>query len=261
MLDARKMSVYDWTIRFLGGAEVQLGMGGQVNDIEVVGHIAEMCATSRTASELARRLVHSEIVGQDAIGSVFYLITQAGDLEPVGSFGKTPLLGDDVSIWADNPIAKTVSDLGPHSALMEVTGGEQGLVACIPILKGSDPIGVAVIVRTEAGIPISSTLGPNAIRSIANTYGIWIDALGLKPSGTSPVDMGHSQEDLTTRQLEVLKDMANGKTNAQIAADMILSESSIRQETVRIYRALGVGTRAEAARKALNLGLIEKVSI
>ena len=253
------MSSQNGGTRFL----VRIAWHGEasMNDMEVVGHMAEMCATSQTATELARRLVHSEIVGKDAIGSIFYLITQTGDLDPVGSFGKTPVLGDDLSIWAHNPVAKTVSDLKPHSELMEVTGGQQALVACIPILKGSDPIGVGVIVRTEAGTPLASKLSPNAIRSIANTYGIWMDALGVKPRGTSPTHIGTSQEDLTSRQLEVLKEMAKGKTNAQIAADMILSESSIRQETVRIYRALGVGTRAEAARKALNLGLIEKVSI
>ncbi len=231
-----------------------------MNDLEVVGHIAEMCATSQTATELARRLVHSEVVGKDAIGSIFYLTTQTGDLDPLGSFGKTPVLGDDLSIWADNPVAKTVSDLKPHSELMEVTGGQQALVACIPILKGSDPIGVGVIVRREAGTPLASKLSPNAIRSIANTYGIWMDALGVKPRGTSPTHIGTSQEDLTSRQLEVLKEMAKGRPRSD-CRDMILSESSIRQETVRIYRALGVGTRAEAARKALNLGLIEKVSI
>ena len=242
---------------------VRFGWHGEacMNDMEVVGHIAEMCATSQTATELARRLVHSEVVGKDAIGSAFYLITQTGDLDPVGSFGKTPVLGEDGSIWADNPLAKTVSDLKPHSELMEVTGGQQALVACIPILKGSDPIGVGVVIRTAGATSLADTLSPNAIRSIANTYGIWMNALGVKPSGTSPTHMGASKEDLTSRQLEVLKEMAKGRTNAQIAADMILSESSIRQETVRIYRALGVGTRAEAARKALNLGLIEKVSI
>ena len=86
-----------------------------------------------------------------------------------------------------------------------------------------------------------------------------MDSLGLKPA-TGPITTA-SANDLTERQMDILRQMAQGKTNAQIAAEMILSESSIRQETVRIYRALGVGTRAEAARKGLNLGLIDKVTI
>jgi DNA-binding NarL/FixJ family response regulator len=38
----------------------------------------------------------------------------------------------------------------------------------------------------------------------------------------------------------------------------MLSESTIRQETVKIYKALGVSNRTEAASKAGALGLIPK---
>lgn len=232
-----------------------------MDELEIVGHIAELCATSSNASDLARRLVHSELVGQEAVGAVFYLVTQAGDLDLVGSFGKLPVIGEDISIWANNPIAKTAADSVPHNSVMELTTGGKGLVACIPILKGSNPIGVGVVIRTEGGKPLAERLSATAIRSIANTYGIWMDSLGVSTNTGSTAKIGSSVEDLTTRQLEILRQMAAGKTNAQIAAELILSESSIRQETVRIYRALGVGTRSEASRKALNLGLIEKVAI
>jgi ATP/maltotriose-dependent transcriptional regulator MalT len=38
----------------------------------------------------------------------------------------------------------------------------------------------------------------------------------------------------------------------------MLSESTIRQETVKIYRSLGVGDRLEAVKKAKVLGLLPK---
>lgn len=53
-----------------------------------------------------------------------------------------------------------------------------------------------------------------------------------------------------------LEFMAQGLTNAQIAQELMLSESSIRQETVKIYRALGVNNREAAAKQARGLGLI-----
>jgi DNA-binding NarL/FixJ family response regulator len=59
----------------------------------------------------------------------------------------------------------------------------------------------------------------------------------------------------------ILQGLADGKTNAQIAQEMILSESTIRQETVKIFRALGVHGRAEAAKRAIHLGLILKAAI
>jgi DNA-binding NarL/FixJ family response regulator len=55
--------------------------------------------------------------------------------------------------------------------------------------------------------------------------------------------------------------MAEGKTNAEIAQEMILSESTIRQETVRIYRALGVSARADASKRAKHLGIIDRLAI
>jgi DNA-binding NarL/FixJ family response regulator len=50
--------------------------------------------------------------------------------------------------------------------------------------------------------------------------------------------------------------MAHGKTNIVISREMILSESTIRQETVRIFRAMSVGNRQQAVLKAEALGLL-----
>ena len=68
-------------------------------------------------------------------------------------------------------------------------------------------------------------------------------------------------DDLTPRQLRVLAFMSEGLTNAEIAKEIMLSESAIRQETVKIYRALGVKSRGEASKKARALGIIPKAVI
>jgi ATP/maltotriose-dependent transcriptional regulator MalT len=46
--------------------------------------------------------------------------------------------------------------------------------------------------------------------------------------------------------------------NGEIAQKLMLSESTIRQETVRIYKSLGVGNRLEAVKKAKMLGFLTK---
>ncbi|CAB4771678.1 unannotated protein [freshwater metagenome] len=58
---------------------------------------------------------------------------------------------------------------------------------------------------------------------------------------------GSEDQILTIRQLEVLKLMAQEKTNYQISKLLGYSVSTIRHETMRIYSALGVSDRAEAA--------------
>lgn len=230
-----------------------------MTDLDYVEHIAGVCATSNTAAELCRKLVHSEVTGQHALGAVVYVVTQAGDLELVGSYGKMPNLGDDVSIWANNPVANAVVGVEAKSAMMANHDGKEYLVSAIPITKGGSPIGVAAVVRQEGGVSLASKMSPVSIRALGNIYGTWLETLGIKPN-TGPITQV-SDAELTSRQIEIIKQIASGNTNAQIAANLILSESSIRQETVRIYRALGVGARSEAARKALNLGIIEKTVI
>ena len=77
---------------------------------------------------------------------------------------------------------------------------------------------------------------------------------GAAPSGRESID------DLTTRQLAILGYMGDGLTNADISQKVLLSESTVRQETIRIYRALAVSGRQEAVAKARALGLIQKLA-
>jgi len=61
---------------------------------------------------------------------------------------------------------------------------------------------------------------------------------------------------LSARQLSILRGMVEGKTNHELATEMGFSVSTIRHETMRIYQALAVSDRKEAAKKAIMLSLI-----
>jgi DNA-binding CsgD family transcriptional regulator len=63
-------------------------------------------------------------------------------------------------------------------------------------------------------------------------------------------------EELTPRQRRVLSLMAKGMTNGQIARVLAFSESTVRQETMAIYRTLQVKGRAEAIAYGREHGLI-----
>lgn len=67
-------------------------------------------------------------------------------------------------------------------------------------------------------------------------------------------DSGATQ--LSMRQLSILRGMVEGKTNHELATELGFSVSTIRHETMRIYQALSVSDRKEAAKKALMLGMI-----
>jgi two-component system, NarL family, nitrate/nitrite response regulator NarL len=59
---------------------------------------------------------------------------------------------------------------------------------------------------------------------------------------------------MTQRQAQVLKLVASGKTNAEIAVELKVAEPTVRLHLRQIYRKLGVRNRIEAMRVALRLG-------
>ena len=61
---------------------------------------------------------------------------------------------------------------------------------------------------------------------------------------------------LTKRQMNILKGMVEGKTNHDLATQLGYSVSTIRHETMRIYQALAVSDRREAAQRALEYGWV-----
>lgn len=65
-----------------------------------------------------------------------------------------------------------------------------------------------------------------------------------------------SVDALTKRQLNILKGMVDGKTNHDLANQLGYSVSTIRHETMRIYQALAVSDRREAAQRALEYGWV-----
>jgi DNA-binding NarL/FixJ family response regulator len=64
-------------------------------------------------------------------------------------------------------------------------------------------------------------------------------------------------ERLTTREREVLELLADGATNREIAGRLVLSPHTVKEHTSALYRKLGVRNRAEAARRAHELGLAD----
>ncbi len=62
--------------------------------------------------------------------------------------------------------------------------------------------------------------------------------------------------ELTARELEVLRRLASGKTNRQIAQEMLISLSSVKAYVRRVIGKLGVSDRTQAAVRAVELGLL-----
>ena len=62
--------------------------------------------------------------------------------------------------------------------------------------------------------------------------------------------------DLTEREMQVLRGMAAGKSNAQIGRELYLSEDTIKTHARRLFRKMRVNDRAQAVASGFRLGLV-----
>jgi ATP/maltotriose-dependent transcriptional regulator MalT len=80
------------------------------------------------------------------------------------------------------------------------------------------------------------------------------NAATATPAKTSPP--GGLVEPLSQRELEVLRLIALGETNREIAAQLIVAPGTVKAHTAAIYRKLDVANRTEAAARARQLGVL-----
>ena len=74
------------------------------------------------------------------------------------------------------------------------------------------------------------------------------------PENVSPA--GKLVEPLSPRELEVLHLMALGKTNQEIAEQLIVAAGTVKAHAASIYRKLEAANRTEAVSLARQLGLL-----
>lgn len=79
----------------------------------------------------------------------------------------------------------------------------------------------------------------------------------MAAEGMSSLNSAETTQSLTARQSTILRLMADGMKNREIAFSIGFSESTVRLETIDIYKKLGVHGRHEAIRVAVRLGLLE----
>ena len=75
----------------------------------------------------------------------------------------------------------------------------------------------------------------------------------LRPGTTRPAAL----DSLTERELAVLRLIARGRSNAEIAADLFLSETTVKTHVSHVFGKLGLRDRAQAVVVAYESGLIE----
>ena len=101
--------------------------------------------------------------------------------------------------------------------------------------------GIRVVAEGDA------LLAPSVTRRLIHEF-----SRGAVAQQSAPPEL----EDLTPRELEVFKLMARGMSNAEIAAELIVSETTVKTHVARVLMKLGVRDRVQAVVLAYESGVV-----
>jgi DNA-binding CsgD family transcriptional regulator len=228
---------------------------------ENIEAVIDAMVRSESLADFCRAIVHSELAGPFAQGCHIYTLNSEAKLHQVSGYGTECLdTPTALSVWDEHPVSNCVRT--KSSEFQSANAKRDQAVLAIPLMKESIPVGALSLVmnpqvRTaplhDSLMPILSKLGTYFFITMASNP-------GTNPPTGFQESMDSNGEELTSRQIRILELMADGMVNVEIARELMVSESTVRQETVRIYRALGVPNRSDAAKKARALGLIKRAA-
>ena len=114
------------------------------------------------------------------------------------------------------------------------------------LLKDASPARLADAVRTVAAG--DALFAPSVTRRLVERY------VSRAPAGEGPPA---AFADLTAREAEVARLVARGRSNAEIASELFLSEATVKTHVGRVMAKLGVRDRVGVVVLAYESGLVE----
>jgi len=128
----------------------------------------------------------------------------------------------------------------------------------VVIISGdSDPETARMALQAGAAGFIPKTMRSaamlNAVRLVLSG-GRYIPEQVIQDAETSPRDILPGFEALTSRELDVLRELIRGQSNKEIGRELQLSEVTVGLRLRSVYRKIGVKSRAQAIRLALRQG-------
>ncbi len=89
---------------------------------------------------------------------------------------------------------------------------------------------------------------------MADMFGLGVNPTGNGPSGAA-VKSDDPPDRLTPREVQVIRLLASGKSNQEIAEDLVISFNTVTNHVKNILAKPGCANRTEAAAYAIHHGL------
>jgi DNA-binding NarL/FixJ family response regulator len=189
------------------------------------------------------------------------------------------------TIAINNDVLKTIDNLPPDVVLLDLDGqSENGLELARKIKQRSPNIGVILLtsnpddnqmflaIKAQAVAYLNKEVTApqliDTIRRVAKGEHPINECLTNRPKVaehvlqqfqelTSRTEAGPFISPLTPREIEILEYIAQGYLNKQIAAELGISEQTIKNHVTSILRKLNANARTEAVVVAIKQGLIK----
>jgi DNA-binding NarL/FixJ family response regulator len=190
--------------------------------IEVVGE----CADGTQAVDSVRRL-KPDVVLMDI------------RMPEMDGIEATRLIAGDDGDGAPRVLMLTTFDLDEYVYDALRAGASGFLLKDVPAEQLVD--GIRVVAQGEA------LLAPSVTKRLIREFSRTASAQRSAPA---------SLEELTPRELEVFKLIARGMSNAEIAAELVVSETTVKTHVARVLMKLGVRDRVQAVVLAYESGVV-----
>ena len=209
-----------------------------------------------------------------------YKLTSIGLRSTLNEFENVTVIGE-----AEDAVSglEIIQREKPDVVLMDLgLPGMNGLEATMKVKEVSPDTNVVILTSHERGEEVVAALGagacsycvkdidPNVLSQVITSAAkgaCWIDAtvakvaLNLFPkpeniSNLPKMDVTDARAQLTDRELEVLRHLVQGKSNTEIAKDLIVSVHTAKAHVCSILQKLCVDDRVQAAVKAIKENII-----
>jgi DNA-binding NarL/FixJ family response regulator len=202
-------------------------------------------------------MMREALAGAVAIGWPDAEVIQAPDYPAAwqAAAGRPDLIISDLIMPGSGPVdgVRRLAEAAPDSPILVVTGNEDdeillallklGVAGFAPKTSKSEVIEAAIRLVLAGGRFL-----PPRLLDLATRNG----TAGPGPPVAMPPLLGR----LTDRQLDVLRLIATGGSNKEIARELDLSPATIKAHAAAAIAALGAANRTEAVVRARELGLI-----
>jgi len=200
---------------------------------------------------LVREALYQALDGEEDIE----VVAEAGDGEEAVKIA-TELKPDvaviDIVMPKLNGIEATrkIKEIAPHIAILILTAYDDDEY----VLGLLDAGAAGYLLKSARGCDLAEAI--RAVKSGESVLHPKIIAKLLKRAMTAPVKERKASDLLSERESEVLRLVALGMSNKEIAEKLFLSQRTVKAHLTHIFNKLNVASRSEAIVKGLQWGLV-----